>query len=81
VVASASLLQAKLSQGLPEQLARQFPGLETDAQRAIQFTRSTPGIAVALVGMSDTAHVKQNLAVSSVPPLDPESYRRLYQNA
>jgi aryl-alcohol dehydrogenase-like predicted oxidoreductase len=81
VVASASLLQAKLSQGLPEQLARQFPGLETDAQRAIQFTRSTPGITVALVGMSDTAHVKENLAVSSIAPLDPESYRRLYQNA
>ena len=81
VVASASILQSRLSHGLPDQLARQFPGLETDAQRAIQFTRSTPGITVALVGMSDTGHVKENLGVAGVEPLDPEVYRRLYQNA
>ena len=80
VVASASLMQAKLSRGLPQELAAKFPGLDTDAQRAIQFTRSTPGIAVALVGMSDAAHVAENLAVSRVAPLEPETYRRLYQN-
>jgi len=34
-----------------------------DAQRAIEFVRSTPGITVALVGMSNAAHVKENLAV------------------
>jgi aryl-alcohol dehydrogenase-like predicted oxidoreductase len=69
VVASATLLQSKLTRDLPAALAQQIPGFETDAQRAIQFTRSTPGITVALVGMSNAAHVKENLAVSQVPPL------------
>lgn len=81
VVASASLLQAKLSRGLPAELAEKIPGLETDAQRAIQFTRSTPGITVALVGMSNAEHVAENLAVSRVSPMEPASYLRLFQNA
>lgn len=76
VVASASLLQSKLSRGLPEAIAEQIPGLATDAQRAIQFTRSAPGITVALVGMSDAEHVRENLAVSRIQPLAPEAYAR-----
>jgi aryl-alcohol dehydrogenase-like predicted oxidoreductase len=74
VIASATLLQSKLSRGLPKVLAEQIPGFATDAQRAIQFTRSTPGIMVALVGMSQAEHVRQNLAVSQVQPLGPEAY-------
>jgi len=81
VVASATLLQSKLSRGLGNQLAAAMPGLETDAQRAIQYTRSTQGIAVALVGMSNAAHVAENLGVARVPPLDEEAYRRLHGNA
>ncbi len=81
VVASATLLQARLARNLPESLAEQFPGLETDAQRAIQFTRSTPGITTALVGMSHAAHVVENLAVAGVPPLSEIEYRDLYQRA
>ncbi|MEP6534581.1 MAG: aldo/keto reductase [Bryobacteraceae bacterium] len=68
VVASASLLQARLAQNLPDEVAQSFPGLATDAQRALQFTRSAPGVSVALVGMSSAAHVKENLAVASVSP-------------
>lgn len=74
VVASASLLQAKLARDLPDALTAQIPSFETDAQRAIQFTRSTPGISIALVGMSNAAHVRENLAVSRVPPLAAGSY-------
>ncbi len=79
VIASASLLQARLAHGLPEKLTGNFPGLATDAQRAVQFTRSTPGIAAALVGMSQTAHVVENLQLASVPPLAAEACRDLYQ--
>jgi aryl-alcohol dehydrogenase-like predicted oxidoreductase len=68
VIASATLLQAKLSRGLPPALAEKIPGFDTDAQRAIQFTRSTPGITVALVGMSKAEHVRENLAVSQMQP-------------
>jgi len=80
VVASASLLQARLSRNLPEELAaRLLPGAATDAQRAIQFTRSTPGITTALVGMSKPEHVRENLGLAVVPPLSEPDYRALYR--
>lgn len=75
VIASASLLQARLSRHLPGEIAQMVPGLTTDAQRAIQFVRSTPGITCALVGMADTAHVAENLAVANIPPLTPAEYQ------
>jgi aryl-alcohol dehydrogenase-like predicted oxidoreductase len=80
VVASASLLQARLSRNLPEAMAPKFPGAATDAQRAIQFARSTPGISVALVGMSNPEHVAQNLAVANFPPLSSEQYLDLFHS-
>ncbi len=61
VVASATLLQAKLASGLPQQVRDAFPALETDAARAIAFVRSMPGVGVALVGMKSAEHVDQNL--------------------
>jgi aryl-alcohol dehydrogenase-like predicted oxidoreductase len=64
---------------MPDEVAALLPGLSTDAQRAIQFTRSTPGIAVALVGMGRREHVVENLGVARVPPVDPRQYRRFYQ--
>lgn len=70
VVASASLLQARLSRDLPESVAERLPGATTDAQRAIQFTRSAAGLAVALVGMSSPAHVAENAAIASIRPAD-----------
>jgi aryl-alcohol dehydrogenase-like predicted oxidoreductase len=80
-VASATLSQARLARNLPESLAEKFPGLASDAQRAIQFTRSTPGITTALVGMSRPAHVLENLAIAQVPPLPQHEYLDLYQRA
>ncbi len=54
-------------------------GEATDAQRAIQFVRSTPGLGTALVGMKQTAHVQENLAVSRSAPLDPEQFAKLFK--
>jgi aryl-alcohol dehydrogenase-like predicted oxidoreductase len=76
VIASASLMQARLARNLPGEIGRLLPGLVTDAQRAIQFTRSTPGIASALVGMSKRAHVEENLAVAGIEPLTSVEYRQ-----
>ena len=78
VFASASLLQGQLSRGMPDELAQWFPGFETDAQRALQFVRSTPGVGTALVGMKSTAHVDENAGVAAVPPLGDEQVRRLF---
>jgi aryl-alcohol dehydrogenase-like predicted oxidoreductase len=78
VVASATLSQKRVLGAIPAGLAEQTCGLTTDAQRAIQFTRSTPGISVALVGMGRREHVVENLGVSRVPPLRRDAYVRLY---
>jgi aryl-alcohol dehydrogenase-like predicted oxidoreductase len=79
VVASASLMQTRVLDGMPESVAALLPGLATPAQRAIQFTRSTPGVVVALVGMANAAHVQENLGVARVAPLTPAEYWRFYQ--
>jgi aryl-alcohol dehydrogenase-like predicted oxidoreductase len=78
VFASASLLQGRLAQGLPPEITRHFQGLKTDAQRAIQFVRSTPAVTCALVGMSRKEHVEENLATAKVPPLGTEEYNALF---
>jgi aryl-alcohol dehydrogenase-like predicted oxidoreductase len=78
-VASATLSQTRVLQQVPERLVNQLPGLATNAQRAIQFTRSTPGIAAALVGMSRREHVIENLGVAPVAPIARDEYVRLYQ--
>jgi aryl-alcohol dehydrogenase-like predicted oxidoreductase len=78
VFASASLLQSQLAAGLPADIRARFPGLQTDAQRAIQFVRSTPGITSALVGMSRREHVEENLSTASVPPLTLEEFRGIF---
>jgi predicted aldo/keto reductase-like oxidoreductase len=79
VVASATLMQTQVLENMPEPVRDLLPGLATNAQRAIQFTRSTPGIAVALVGMGTPAHVIENLGVARVRPATPEEYERLYR--
>lgn len=79
VFASASLMQSHLAQGLPPEVRAWFPGLRADAQRAIQFVRSTPGITCALVGMSRREHVEENAATATVPPLTVEQYRALFR--
>jgi aryl-alcohol dehydrogenase-like predicted oxidoreductase len=79
VFSSASLLQSHLARGLPADLQRQIPGFATDAQRAIQFVRSTPGITCALVGMSRCEHLEENIATARVPMLPLAEYRKMFQ--
>ncbi len=79
VFASASLLQGSLASGLPEEVRTRLPQLRTDAQRALQFVRSTPGITCALVGMSRREHVEENLAAASVPPMTLEEFRAIFE--
>ena len=76
-IASATLLQSRLSRDLPEQLRTVMPALTSDAPRAIQFTRSTPGVSVALVGMSNPEHVQENIGVARIPPIPPDVHRRI----
>jgi aryl-alcohol dehydrogenase-like predicted oxidoreductase len=78
VMASSSLRQAGLVSALPPKVAETFPGLATDAQRAIQFTRSTPGVTTALVGMGRAAHVRENLELAKVAPATRDQFMKLF---
>lgn len=62
VVASASLLQARLAAALPQQVREALPGFSTDAQRALSFVTSLP-VSSALVGMRTIPHLDENLAI------------------
>jgi aryl-alcohol dehydrogenase-like predicted oxidoreductase len=81
VMASASVHQGGLARNLPPVVAEYLPGLTTDAQRALQFVRSTPGVGTALVGMKSLAHVDENSGVAAVPPVPWEQFQRLFKTA
>ncbi len=68
VMASASIFQGKLARNLPPALSQVLEGLRTDAQRALQFVRSTPGVGTALCGMTQVAHVEENAALVGLAP-------------
>lgn len=78
VMTSGSILQSRLASGLPPIVAEAFPGLSTDAQRALQFVRSTPGVTTALVGMSQAEHVTENLALAKMTPATMDEYLKLF---
>ena len=69
---SAALMQSQLTHDLPPAVEAMYPGLETDAQRAIAFVRSLP-VASALVGMRLQEHLAENLrsvrALTPVPAI------------
>jgi len=78
VVASATLSQTQVLANMPARLTQLTPDM-TNAQRAIQFTRSTPGIAAALVGMGRPEHVRENIGMAGAAPLSLEQYAGLYR--
>jgi aryl-alcohol dehydrogenase-like predicted oxidoreductase len=67
VVASAPLMQGRLASGLPDEVRTLFPGCTTDAQRALRFASSLPGIAAVLAGMRHPAHLAENLDAWRAP--------------
>jgi aryl-alcohol dehydrogenase-like predicted oxidoreductase len=77
LIASASLLQGQVARNLPGFVAEAL-GLENDAERALQFVRSSPGITTALVGMSRVEHVKANSRLVGVPPATVEEFTKLF---
>jgi aryl-alcohol dehydrogenase-like predicted oxidoreductase len=78
VMTSASIYQGQLARNLPPVIAEFLPGLDSDAQRALQFVRSTPGVGTALVGMKQVAHVEDNAGLTAVPPLGWEEFQKLF---
>jgi predicted aldo/keto reductase-like oxidoreductase len=77
VVGSATLYQGQLTRDLPA-FVRERLGMATDSESAIQFSRSAPGLATALVGMSRQEHVDANLKVAAHPLTPPEEWQQLF---
>ena len=78
LVASASLLQGQVARNLPPFIAEAL-GLENDAERALQFVLSTPGISTALVGMSHVEHVRENLRLVGIAPAPQDVFTKLFE--
>jgi aryl-alcohol dehydrogenase-like predicted oxidoreductase len=78
VIASGSILQGQVTRGLPEAIRDALGSLATDAQTGIQFVRSAPGVTTALVGMSNVAHVEENLELISVEPASEDDLIKVF---
>ena len=78
-VASGTLYQGNLAQGLPPQLKSAL-GASTDSEAAIQFARSATNLTTALVGMGRRQHVESNLKVADLPPLSREKWEALFSS-
>ncbi|MCX7893305.1 MAG: aldo/keto reductase [Burkholderiales bacterium] len=79
VVASHTMGKGLLAREAADAVRGALGALANDAQRALQFNRSTPGIGTSLVGISNPAHLADLVAVARVPPLAKEAYVRLYE--
>ena len=77
IIASASLLQGRMAKRLPPFIAAAI-GLEDDAQRALQFVRSLPGMTAALVGMKNPEHVRANARLFNVLLMTEEQFAKLF---
>jgi aryl-alcohol dehydrogenase-like predicted oxidoreductase len=77
LIASASLLQGQVARNLPAFVAQAL-GLANDAECALQFVRSSPGITTALVGMSRIEHVRANARLVGVPPATVDQFSKLF---
>jgi aryl-alcohol dehydrogenase-like predicted oxidoreductase len=76
VITSASIGQAQLTGRVASLLAEVYPTLNTDVRRALQFTRSLPGVTTALVGKGRVEHVCDNMTLAACSP-EPERAHRL----
>ena len=77
LIASASLLQGQVTRNLPPFVGEAL-GLQNDAERALQFVRSSPGITTALVGMSHVEHVQANARLVGVAPATVDQFSKLF---
>lgn len=76
---SAGLAQRQLFGQVPADVREVLGDFETDAQYAIQFNRSTPGLTSTLIGMGNPQHVAENLRVAKRSALAPDEFFALFR--
>lgn len=79
VIGSHGLAKGALATQCADAAHEAMPDLTNDAQRALQFNRSTPGLGVSLAGISTPWHLEDLLAVAARAPLAREAYLRMYR--
>ena len=74
---SATLYQARLTRDLPDFVGNVL-GMKTDADNAIQFSRSAPGLTTSLIGMGRKEHVAVNLRPALTNPTPLQEWKKLF---
>lgn len=74
---SATLLQGKTVKPYADNIKKIFK-VEKNAHVPIQFARSTPGIGSTLIGMSSLDHLKENLSIQDIKPLDKKELESVF---
>lgn len=75
---SASILQGRLAKDLPDEIRSDLQDFDSDVHRALQFTRSAPGVTCSLVGMKSVEHVRENLEIARQTPYSEETFRERF---
>ncbi len=75
---SAPLRQTQVFGKVPASVKTALLPAEGDAQVALQFVRSTPGVTSALVGMRRVEHVEENLALAAIDPLPQKEFLKRF---
>jgi aryl-alcohol dehydrogenase-like predicted oxidoreductase len=80
VFTSASIGQGELArdEAIPEAVAAKLNG-DTAAQRAINFSRSAPGVTSSLIGASTPAHVDENIAAGTFEPMGAQAFDATFE--
>jgi aryl-alcohol dehydrogenase-like predicted oxidoreductase len=78
VATSASILQGRLANDLPEEIREDLQEYDSDVVRSLQFARSAPGVTTALVGMSSSQHVLDNLDLANYKPFTEDTFRKRF---
>ena len=80
-VGTHTLMGGRLLTEQPPILRQALGDLPSNAQRALQFARSTPGVGTAMVAMADPAHVDEALEVARRDPLPRKAFLKMFEQA
>ena len=78
VFTSASIMQGRLAEEMPEAVEAKLDG-ETRAQRAINFARSAPGVTCSLVGAGSVEHARENVEAGRYEPLGADAFDAVFE--
>lgn len=81
VIGSHGLAKGALAVQCADAVREAMSDFANDAQRALQFNRSTPGLGVSLAGISTPRHLEDLLTVANRVPLAREAYLKMYRRA